>query len=79
MKNIDWENVKQKYIVTITRTDFDYGEFTVRKKNVETWAVSAEKAENNVRYRTEGRSYWCEVYGSDDQYTTFDYEARLAN
>ena len=41
-----------------------YGEsaftpFRKLHKTIETWAVSADKAESNARYRNEGRAFWC--------------------
>ena len=40
-----------------------YGEsaftpFRKLHKTIETWAVSADKAESNAKYRNEGRAFW---------------------
>lgn len=46
-------------------------------KTIETRAVSAEKAESNARYRNEGRAFWCEEYGNDGNWRSYEYQAQL--
>ena len=46
-------------------------------KTIETWAVSSDKAESNARYRNEGRAFWNEEHGSDENWSAYDYQARL--
>ena len=50
--------MKKKYIVRVTKTYLDDGcpyktEITLH----ETWAVSPEKAENNIKWRVIGKKY----------------------
>ena len=59
-----------------------YGEsafipFRKLHKTIETWSVSAEKAESNARYRNEGRAFWCEEYGNDGNWRSYEYQAQL--
>ena len=59
-----------------------YGEsaftpFRKLHKTIETWAVSAYKAESNARYRNEGRAFWCEEHGSEGNWSAYDYQAQL--
>ena len=59
-----------------------YGEsaftpFRKLHKTIGTWAVSAEKAESNARYRNEGRAFWSEERGSDGNWSAYDYQAQL--
>ena len=46
-------------------------------KTIETWAVSAEKAESNARYRNDGRAFWCEEHGSEGNWSSYEYKAQL--
>ena len=46
-------------------------------KTIETWAVSSDKAESNARYRNEGRAFWCEEHGSEGNWSSYEYQARL--
>ena len=59
-----------------------YGEsaftpFRKFRKTIETWAVSADKAESNARYRNEGMAFWCEERGNDGNWHAYDYQAHL--
>ena len=59
-----------------------YGEssftpFRKLHKTIETWAVSADKAESNARYRNEGRAFCGEEYGNDGNWNAYDYQAQL--
>ena len=59
-----------------------YGEsastpFRKLHKTIETWAVSADKAESNARYRNEGRAFWCEEHGSEGNWSAYEYQAQL--
>lgn len=69
---------KRKYIVRITKFGENFGERFKDESEITTYAVSQEKAESNARYRTEGKAYWREIYGNDDQWFSYEYEARLA-
>lgn len=46
-------------------------------KTIETWAVSSDKAESNARYRNEGRAFGCEEHGSEGNWSSYEYQARL--
>lgn len=67
---------KKHYFVTVTRHIEDCGEPQEISTVLETWAVSKEKAESNARYRTEGKAYWFEAYGTDSFNSWYDYEAK---
>lgn len=59
-----------------------YGEiaftpFRKLRKTIETWAVSAEKAESNARYINECGSFWCQEHGNDGNWSAYDYQAHL--
>ena len=59
-----------------------YGEsaftsFRKLHKTIETLAVSAEKAESNAKYRNEGRAFWCEEHGSEGNWSSYEYQAKL--
>lgn len=67
---------KKRYRVDI----FIYGDsagvpFRRKYDTIETWAVSEKKAESNARYRTEGKAYCNEEYGSEGNWSSFDYKA----
>ena len=69
---------KKHYKVNV----YIYGEsafipFRKLHKTIETWAVSAEKAESNARYRNEGMAFWGEERGSDGNWSAYDYQAQL--
>ena len=54
-----------------------FAPFRKLHKTIETWAVSAEKAESNARYRNEGRAFWYEEHGNDGNWRAYDYQAQL--
>ena len=67
---------KRKWKVKVTMWVYNSGVLSDKiEKELETWAVSKEKAESNARYRTEGTAYWFEEYGSDAYYRTYTYDA----
>lgn len=67
---------KKHYFVTVTRHIEDGGESQEVSKVLETWAVSKDKAESNARYRTEGKAYWGEAYGTDSFNSWYEYNAK---
>ena len=70
---------KKKYIVTVTKVSGGWHGQEIREtKDIITYATSKAKAENNARFRTEGKAYWCETHGSDANYYRYQYEAREA-
>lgn len=71
--------MKKKYIVKIVIRGASAGIPFVRTvKEIETFAVSKAKAESNARYRNEGKAYWYEEHGNDDNYHYYEYTAREA-
>ena len=61
---------------------YKYGErnsipFRSFVKTIKTYAVSSLKAESNARYRTEGRSGWCEEHGVEGNWYSYDYVSRM--
>ena len=75
----NFANPKKKYIVSVKMRGESAGVLFVMEVNkLETWAVSKQKAESNVRFRTEGKAYWFEEHGNDYNYHYYEYEAREA-
>lgn len=69
--------MKKKYVVSVTKYGENSGEPFENHSELVTWAANKEEAERNAKYRTEGHAYRGEVYGNDNFWFSYSYDARL--
>lgn len=68
---------KKHYEVEIWEIGEEHGvRYNFLRGRMMTWAVSAEKAKSNIRYRFENKAFKGEIYGTDSRWHTYNYIAK---